>query len=32
MNVTIPHQPFNTYAKDVTVGAKITKIIEAIKP
>lgn len=32
MNVTIPHEPFNTFVKDGTVGAKIEKIMEALKP
>jgi hypothetical protein len=32
MNVTIPHHTFNAAVKDGTVGAKIGKILEAIKP
>ena len=32
MNVRIPHQPFNAAVKDGSVGAKIGKILEAIKP
>jgi len=32
MNVTIPHEPFNTAVKDGTAGEKINKILEAIKP
>ena len=32
MNVTIPHEPFNAFVKDGTVGAKLNKILEAIKP
>ncbi len=32
MNVKIPHQPFNAAVKDGSVGAKIGKILEAIKP
>jgi hypothetical protein len=32
MNVTLPHEPFNAYVKDGTVGAKLNKILEAIKP
>ena len=32
MNVTIPHHTFNAAVKDGTVGAKLAKIMEAIKP
>jgi len=32
MNVSIPHEPFNSFVKDGTVGAKLNKIMEAIKP
>jgi len=32
MNVRIPHATFNAAVKDGTAGAKINKIIEAIKP
>ena len=32
MNVTIPHEPFNAFVKDGTVGEKLNKILEAIKP
>ena len=32
MNVRIPHQPFNAAVKDGSAGAKIGKILEAIKP
>jgi len=32
MNVTIPNEPFNACVKDGTVGAKLNKILEAIKP
>jgi hypothetical protein len=32
MNVTLPHQPFNAAVRDGTAGAKINKILEAIKP
>ncbi len=32
MNVTIPHHTFNAAVKDGTAGAKIGKILEAIKP
>ena len=32
MIVTMPHHKFNAAVKDGTVGAKIGKILEAIKP
>jgi hypothetical protein len=32
MNVKIPHQPFNAAVKDGSAGAKLNKILEAIKP
>jgi len=32
MNVTIPHQTFNAAVKDGTAGAKLNKILDAIKP
>ena len=32
MNVRIPHQSFNAAVKDGTVGAKLNRILEAIKP
>ena len=32
MNVTIPHHLFNAAVKDGTVGKKIGKILDAIKP
>jgi hypothetical protein len=32
MNVKIPHQPFNAAVKDGTAGAKLSRILEAIKP
>ena len=32
MNITIPHEPFNTAVKDGTAGAKLKKILDAIKP
>jgi hypothetical protein len=30
--VTFPHQPFNAAVKDGSVGAKLNRILEAIKP
>lgn len=32
LNVKIPHQTFNAAVKDGTVGSKLNKILEAIKP
>jgi hypothetical protein len=32
MNVTIPHGPFNAALKDGSVGAKLNRIMDAIKP
>ena len=32
MNVKIPHHTFNAAVKDGTVGTKLNKILEAIKP
>jgi hypothetical protein len=32
LNVKIPHQTFNAAVKDGTAGAKLNRILEAIKP
>ena len=32
MNVTLPHKTFNTAVKDGSAGAKLGRILEAIKP
>jgi len=32
MNVTLPPEPFNTFARDGSAGKKIQKILEKIKP
>ena len=32
LNVKMPHQPFNAAVKDGTAGAKLKRILEAIKP
>ena len=32
LNVRIPHQPFNAAVKDGTVGPKLKRILETIKP
>lgn len=30
--VSLPHEPFNTYTREGTVGQKISKIVEETKP
>ena len=32
LDVTIPHEPFNSAVKDGTVGKKMKKILDEIKP
>ena len=32
LNVKIPHQTFNAAVKDGTVGSKLSRILDAIKP
>jgi hypothetical protein len=32
LNVTLPHEPFNTAVRNGTVGETIDKILKAIKP
>jgi len=32
LQITIPHEPFNTAVRDGTAGAKIGRILEATKP
>jgi hypothetical protein len=32
LNVTFPHEPFNTAVRNGTAGKTISKILEAIKP
>jgi hypothetical protein len=32
MNIKLPHQPFNAAVKDGSVGVKLSRILEAIKP
>ena len=32
LNVEFPHEPFNAAVRDGSVGAKIARIMEAIKP
>ena len=32
MQVQLPHQPFNTYVQDGSVGEKINQILQATKP
>ena len=32
LEIRLPHQPFNAAVKDGTVGAKLTRILEATQP
>jgi hypothetical protein len=32
LNITIPHEPFNTFVRDGTAGRKIGRILDEIKP
>ena len=32
LNITIPHEPFNTFVRDGTAGQKLGRIIDEIKP
>jgi hypothetical protein len=32
LQVTIPHEPFNSFVRDGTVGAKMEQIMKQIKP
>ena len=32
LNVTIPHEPFNTYVREGTAGEKLGKILDELKP
>ena len=32
LNVSIPHEPFNSYVREGSVGAKINAILDALKP
>jgi hypothetical protein len=32
LNVTVPHEPFNAAVRDGSAGAKLDRILEAIKP
>ena len=32
MHVRLPHQPFNTYVQDGSIGNKINQILETTKP
>jgi hypothetical protein len=32
LNIRIPHQPFNSFVKDGTAGAKLGRLLEATKP
>lgn len=32
VHITCPHEPFNSYVRDGSAGAKISRILEATKP
>ncbi len=32
LNISIPHEPFNTAVKDGTAGQKLARIVDEIKP
>ena len=32
LHVTLPHEPFSTYVKDGTAGAKMKRILDELKP
>ena len=32
LNITLPHEPFNTFVRDGSVGQKLSRIIDEIKP
>ena len=32
LNVSVPHEPFNTFVRDGTAGQKIGRIVDEIKP
>lgn len=32
LNITLPHEPFNTFVRDGTVGRKLSRIVDEIKP
>ena len=32
LRVTMPHEPFNTYVKDGSAGAKMKRILDELKP
>jgi hypothetical protein len=32
LNVRVPHEPFNAFVRDGTIGAVMAKILEAAKP
>jgi hypothetical protein len=32
LNITVPHEPFNTFVKDGSAGQKLGRIIDEIKP
>ena len=32
LNITVPHEPFNTFVRDGTAGQKLGRIIDEVKP
>lgn len=32
LNITLPHEPFNTFVRDGTAGQKLGRIIDEVKP
>ena len=32
LNIRIPHEPFNAFVRDGTIGAVMAKILDAVKP
>lgn len=32
LQITMPHEPFNTLVRDGTAGAKMKKVLDAVKP
>ena len=32
LNITLPHEPFNTFVRDGTAGRKLGRIVDEIKP
>jgi hypothetical protein len=32
LDITVPHEPFNTFVRDGTAGQKLSRIIDELKP